>query len=316
MTILPNNKPLVSVIVTTYNAAGSIKRLLDSVYAQQGLGTVFDLEVIVADDCSSDHTVEIIGQQFPQVRLLVNSQNSGGPNKGRNRALNEAKGQWIAIADDDDEWLPSRIMRQLQAAAKAPIVSSGYRYEDLSHGRSTDRVSSFQHTGNDGFAYFEKNKTFKQLLSRDNKRQSCYIGSLFFSASLKDRLFEETYGWLDVDWIIRLFEDNDSVEVCQPLYIRWFYGEANLSMNPRYRADDYQGAIDCLQRYAAQYPVETAIGIKRANGSYARYHYLKGDMKHARHYFCKAGFSLKNLVYWLTTFVGSNWVKKHFNVFG
>ena len=62
--MLPDNEnivdrerlPLVSVIIPTHNRASLLKTALDSVYAQEGIGESFQIEVIVVDDASSDNT--------------------------------------------------------------------------------------------------------------------------------------------------------------------------------------------------------------------------------------------------------------------
>src|SRR5215217_3734904 len=103
--------PRVSVIVPAYNAAGYLERALASALAQ----TMPDLEVIVVDDASSDTTFEVackIAARASRVRVLRNERNSG-ENASRNRAISTARGEWIALLDADDEWLPERLERML-----------------------------------------------------------------------------------------------------------------------------------------------------------------------------------------------------------
>ena len=61
---------------------------------------LFDLELIVVDDCSSDDTINIL--QSNKINYLSTGKNSGGPNKGRNLALKQSTGDFICIADHDD----------------------------------------------------------------------------------------------------------------------------------------------------------------------------------------------------------------------
>ena len=63
-------------------------------------------------------------------------------------------------------------------------------------------------------------------------------------------------------------------------------------------------------------PEEAREGKKKVCGSAARYFYLIGEMKHARGFFLRSKFNLKTILYYLTSFVGSGFVKKHFNIFG
>jgi glycosyltransferase involved in cell wall biosynthesis len=301
----------VSVIITTYNSEQTIERLLNSIYAQKGINTLFNIEVIVVDDCSKDNTAQLLKEKFPQVLFFVNEVNSGGPNKGRNKGLSIASGEYICIADHDDEWIEDKIVRQLECISLAPIVSSGYNLYSNERGKEI-RVNKQSY---ENILFFEQNVTFLKILSKNKNRQSIYIGSLMFHKSLKTILFEEIYGQLDFDWVLRLFENNASVEVNAPLYNRYFAGD-NLSINENYRRNDYQYGLTVLNEYGKKYPQESRLGIKRLNGTYARYFYKIENMKRARYYFFRSEFSLKTILYILTSFVGHKWVKKRFNIFG
>lgn len=106
---------MISVVIPAYNRAGTIRYCLDSVLQQ----TLTPLEVIVVDDRSTDETVEIVsGYPDPRVRCVVLEKNSGAQ-AARNRGIREAKGDWIAFQDSDDEWLPEKLEKQLQALKTA-----------------------------------------------------------------------------------------------------------------------------------------------------------------------------------------------------
>lgn len=107
--------PTVSAVIPAYNAAGTIARALDSVYAQTG-GLIS--EVVVVDDGSEDRTAALVREQFP--RALVVEQQNRGVSGARNAGVARATGEWIAFLDADDEWLPDRVMTQLRAAAQYP----------------------------------------------------------------------------------------------------------------------------------------------------------------------------------------------------
>lgn len=305
-------KKTVSVVITTYNAQQTVARLLHSIYAQKGINELFTIEVIVVDDCSQDKTALIIKDCFPDVLFFENEINTGGANKGRNRGLKIASGEYICIADHDDEWIEDKIIRQLECTSDAPIVTSGYNLYDKERNRKIVRVYG---QSQEKKIYYKKNVTFLKILSKDLKRQSTYIGSIMFHKSLKTILFEEEFGQLDFDWLLRIFENNTSVEANLPLYNRYFDG-SNLSVQKKYRENDYQYGLLVLNRYRKKYPKEHRLGIKRINGTYARYFYKIEEMKTARYYFVRSSFSMKTILYILTSFVGYKWVKKHFNIFG
>ncbi|MES9936336.1 MAG: glycosyltransferase family A protein, partial [Sedimenticola sp.] len=96
----------ISVIIPTHNRADLLERALKSVQAQ----TLPPLEVIVVDDGSEDHTREMVSEKFPRVRYL--QQPNRGVSSARNLGISEARGDWIALLDSDDEWLPSKLASQ------------------------------------------------------------------------------------------------------------------------------------------------------------------------------------------------------------
>ncbi len=116
-------RPRVSVILPAYNAADSLPRALDSVFAQS-LG---DLEVIVADDGSTDGTAEraeATAGGDGRLRVLRSAGNAGAA-AARNRAFAAARGDWLALLDADDAMAPGRLERlvALGEEERADIVA-------------------------------------------------------------------------------------------------------------------------------------------------------------------------------------------------
>lgn len=109
--------PLVSVVIPAYDAQPFIAAAVASACAQ----THRALEVLVVDDGSRDRTaaiVEALAARDPRVRLLRRPHR--GVAAARNRAIEEARGEYIAPLDADDIWLPAKIERQLRALERAP----------------------------------------------------------------------------------------------------------------------------------------------------------------------------------------------------
>ena len=93
---------LVSVIMPSWNTGKFIAESIQSVINQ----TYKNWELIIVDDCSTDNTDEIVGKFIDiRIKYLKNEKNSGAA-LTRNRALREAKGEWIAFLDSDDLWKP------------------------------------------------------------------------------------------------------------------------------------------------------------------------------------------------------------------
>jgi glycosyltransferase involved in cell wall biosynthesis len=105
--------PAVSVILPTYNRAHLLPRAIASVLGQ----SFRDFELIVVDDGSSDHTVELMrGYDDPRIVFLPPERNLGDAG-ARMRGIARARGQWLAFQDSDDEWLPERLRLQMDYAA-------------------------------------------------------------------------------------------------------------------------------------------------------------------------------------------------------
>lgn len=301
--------PCITVIVTTYNSEKTIGRLLDSVLKQQGVISEFRLEILVFDDASTDGTVAKVAEFG--ITAEVGIRNSGGPNWGRNLGLRRATGDWISIADHDDEWVPHRIQTLLRYAEGASILSSGFILRNAELGRDAVRTADCAN----GYRDFAPNETFMHRLVRRKGGQNMYIGGLLLRADRASVLFEEEFGQLDYDWLLRLTEGCSTREVCQPLFIRHVVG-SNLSLNPTYRARDFAFALKTLDKYRTTYPELVRQAEARWHGSYGRYWYAVGDFKQARTYFKQSDWSPAIFAYYLTTFVGGNWIRRRFQVFG
>jgi glycosyltransferase involved in cell wall biosynthesis len=102
--------PTVSIIMPAYNVAPYVAAAIESVLTQ----TYRDLELIVVDDGSADATVTIAdGYARRDARIRVLRQANGGISSARNKALQAASGEMLAILDSDDIWLPTYLERQL-----------------------------------------------------------------------------------------------------------------------------------------------------------------------------------------------------------
>lgn len=107
--------PQISIIIPTYNRKSHLGRALESVWGQ----TESSYEVIVIDDGSTDGTTEWLHSSHPQVRVIQLSDNQGAA-AARNVGIRQAKGQWIAFLDSDDQWLPDYLEAQTQALKQHP----------------------------------------------------------------------------------------------------------------------------------------------------------------------------------------------------
>lgn len=132
----------VSVIIAAFNCAPFIRRAVMSVLTQDQPG----IEVIVADDCSTDDTIDVVSQMMDsddRIRIIRLSKNSG-PSVARNEALRTANGKWIAVLDADDAYAPGRISRLVEAAERHSVdfAADNFLYFDAQSGETGEPALS------------------------------------------------------------------------------------------------------------------------------------------------------------------------------
>lgn len=102
-------QPLISVIIPLYNKEKWVRRSVESVSTQ----TYTHIEIVIVNDGSTDNSLEVVAT-IVDPRLRIISQSNGGVSSARNLGLDNAKGDYIAFLDADDEWEP----RHLEVLAK------------------------------------------------------------------------------------------------------------------------------------------------------------------------------------------------------
>ena len=118
---------LVSIIMPSYNTASYIKESIQSVLNQ----TYTNWELIIVDDCSTDETEEVLATiTDSRIKYFKNKENSGAA-ISRNKALREARGQWIAFLDSDDLWLPNKLEKQINFMKNNGYKFSYTNYEEI-----------------------------------------------------------------------------------------------------------------------------------------------------------------------------------------
>jgi glycosyltransferase involved in cell wall biosynthesis len=111
----------VSAIITSFNRADYLRGAIQSVLAQ----SFEDYELLVLDNSSTDETRAVVADFLdPRIRLIVHPRQPIAA--ARNLGLREARGEFVAFLDDDDEWLPLKLERQLATAeiASQPVIVS------------------------------------------------------------------------------------------------------------------------------------------------------------------------------------------------
>ena len=107
MNKIENIKPLVTVLIPTYNRGWVLKEAIDSVLSQD----FEDFELIVVDDGSTDNTQDILDGYDRDIMVL--RQDNRGVSAARNAGIASASGRFIAFLDSDDLWLPGKLASQV-----------------------------------------------------------------------------------------------------------------------------------------------------------------------------------------------------------
>jgi glycosyltransferase involved in cell wall biosynthesis len=109
-------QPLVSVIIPAYNGQEYIREAIESALAQ----TYRPIEILVIDDGSPINMEPFVAGFGPEVRYM--RQQNGGTASARNLGWHSARGEFIALLDQDDLWLPQKLERQVPRFAEDPHI--------------------------------------------------------------------------------------------------------------------------------------------------------------------------------------------------
>lgn len=123
---ISSKKPIVSVITPAYNAAATIEKTIRSVQKQ----TFSQWEMIIVDDASKDNTLTILEKlqkEDSRIKVLQLESNQGSA-VARNTAIQAAAGKYLAFLDSDDQWLPSKLTKQLAWMNEHDIAFSFTQY--------------------------------------------------------------------------------------------------------------------------------------------------------------------------------------------
>ncbi|MEN3929495.1 glycosyltransferase [Microvirga sp. W0021] len=113
-------RPKVSVIMPTYNHASFVREAIDSVLAQENV----DFEFLIEDDGSQDNTVSVVeAVKDPRIIFFSNKQNSGACTV-TNSLISRAEGEYIALINSDDKWLPNKLMAQVRLLDEQPNLGA------------------------------------------------------------------------------------------------------------------------------------------------------------------------------------------------
>jgi glycosyltransferase involved in cell wall biosynthesis len=119
-------RPLVTALINTYNYGRYLSLAINSVLNQ----TYPNIEIIVVDDGSTDHTPEVLAQYSGRLRAIRTE--NGGQGHAFNIGIAQARGDLLMMLDADDLWLPEKVERMVELAIKCPQAAMLYhRFQNI-----------------------------------------------------------------------------------------------------------------------------------------------------------------------------------------
>lgn len=269
-------KPVFSVILTTFNRASLLRRAITSILQQ----TFSAFELIIVDDASMDATSKVVAAiADSRIRYLRQSTN-GGVGQARNLGIGSANGKYIAFVDDDDTIAPSFLAEVYAAFSQAPSTvgflwtwkevvrqtdTSIQKFKQLTYGSTTDAPRS-------GVNLLRKlSGGSGGLVVRADALQ--VTGG--FNAELR------AVG--DFELLVRLASSFDYLIIPQYLYRIFADHGSRLTAPSLMRAHAYERIIEVHFDLLRQYPSTLRVLYLGC----ARMHYQVGDRDKARHFMNK-----------------------------
>lgn len=257
--------PKVSVIIPTCNRAVLVERAIRSVLSQ----TYTDFEILVSDDASTDNTPQVIGSfTDPRIRYTRYEKNRGVI-EVRNDAVKNSTGSYIAFLDDDDEWLPTKLEKQLSLLDDSPdnlgLVYTGVYSIDTLSGRIV-KITIHHYKGN----------VLNDILLQNFVTTSSVIvkKQCFQKVGLFDREFISAS---DNDMWIRIAEQFEFDYVGEPL-INYYHTPISISR-------DNTRALNGLERLLTKHYKLFALNNRALSNHWFKIgivHCYSGDLKEGR----------------------------------
>ncbi len=197
----------VSIILLTFNRKNLVKKAIDGILAQ----TYKDFELIIVDNCSKDGTEKLISSYKDKRIRYFRNDNKGIIATNMNHGSKRAKGQYIALCDDDDIWLPTKLEKQLAIMANENVALV-----------CTNWIQFFNSSKKEITGVLKKRKspylTQKNILMRNIISQSTAL----FKKNLLDNLgyFDESLDYLsaeEFEFWLRLLKDHKAYFIQEPL---------------------------------------------------------------------------------------------------
>lgn len=179
---MSNSNITISVVMPAWNAQETIERAIRSALDQKGV----EVEILVLDDCSTDNTSSIVSSIEDSRVKYRRMKTNGGPAAARNEGIRLASGEFIAVLDSDDYFLPDRLERlgNIICSHNADVAVDNLVL--LRHGSGKMELF-FQDQQFDGGMVIELDQYLRENTLFDNKRTLGYLKPVFKTKFLRER---------------------------------------------------------------------------------------------------------------------------------
>lgn len=242
---------MVSVVIPTHNYGRFVREAVESVQAQ----TVSNLEIIVVDDGSTDHTPAVLARIRDRRLTVVRTPNLG-ISAARNEGLRRARGEYIAFLDADDRWKPDKLELQLRIMAHHPDVGAIFT--------NFTRFSDTKVFAEDQFTFFPELVSVPSIPTRCGRGKRIVTNA--FTAFLR---FTEFPTWLQT-FLFRASAIRD---------LRFVNGQTQDGLRRLIMSEDAHFALRAFRRSRVAYLADPLVEVRRHDANItkrrARLHHAK-----------------------------------------
>lgn len=299
--------PRISVIIPTYNRQKLLARAIESVLNQ----TFKDFELIIVDDGSTDNTKEVVREfQKRDSRIkYIWQENSGAPARPKNTGIKNAKGNYIAFLDDDDEWLSEKLEKQLELFEGLESDLGFVGCNILVINESNKKIWREYKIPRYSSQIF-----FEELLEGNFILTS---SSIMIKKEVLDKigLFDENLKFGD-DWDLWLrIAKKYKFDFAPEFLIKYYIHGGNIIPNlpPMKEAREFEYIFTKYQREYEKYPHIYSIHLRQLASRYC----ASGQMSKGRKYYIQSikfnSFNLKSYFYLALSFLGKRTFRKFYN---
>ncbi len=225
-------KPLITVVIPTYNRAKLIKTPVKSVLNQ----TYANWELIIVDDGSTDDTEEVLKELLKDERINYYYKKNGGVSSARNLGIKKAKGKYIAFLDSDDEFEKEKLeiqQKEMGSFGSLLSISNSFEVQD----EKVEVFSKYKESFLFDNSFFAKNKI-------------PVSGTFFMIKNQKPKFFNEDLPTSeDLDFVMRYLSEGEVLFVNTPLARRYkSFDPVRLSSNPENKIKGLEARLGLFKK--------------------------------------------------------------------